>query len=102
MNFPFDDAPNTAVITCCHVLDGNLPILHVTHDMEDGMWQFLCGRSHDETEARIVSLYSIYVCDPSVARLADLPCGYTADRDSATDEWIIQKTQEESYVGGTS
>jgi len=67
-NFPFDDAPNTAVITCCHVLDRSLPLLHVSHDMEDGMWQFLCGRCHDEAEARIVSLYSIYMHDPSIAR----------------------------------
>ena len=101
-NFPFDDAPNTAVITCCHVLNGSLPILHVSHDLEDGMWQFLCGSSHDEPEARIVSLYSIYMHDPSVARLANMPCGYTADRDRVTDDWIIQETREESYVGGTN
>ena len=53
MDFPFDDAPNTAVITCCHILDHGAPILHVSHDADDGMWQFLCGACHDESEGRI-------------------------------------------------
>lgn len=91
MRFPFDDAPDTAVITCCHIMDQNMPILHVSHDNEDGMWQFLCGRSHDTNEGRIVSLHKIYVHDPSVARLADIPCGYFADRQDITAAWIIQK-----------
>lgn len=91
MDFPFDDAPNTTVITYCHILDENLPILHVSHDMEDGMWQFLCGGSHDTAEGRIVSLYSICARDPSVAQLANLPCGHTADRNSITDAWNIEE-----------
>lgn len=40
--FPFADAPNTAVFTFCHVLEGKKPILYVAHD-RDGDWQFLCG-----------------------------------------------------------
>lgn len=91
MDFPFDDAPNTAVITCCHVLEQKQPILHVSHDMEDGMWQFLCGSSHDTSEGRIVSLHGICVQDPSVVRLANMPCGYTADRNGIADEWHIQE-----------
>ena len=44
MKFPFYDAPNTATITCCHILENGEPILYVSHDEDDGMWQFLCGK----------------------------------------------------------
>ena len=32
MKFPFYDAPNTATITCCHILENGEPILYVSHD----------------------------------------------------------------------
>ena len=41
--FPFKDKPNIACITCSHILDENKPILYVSHDYDDGCWQFLCG-----------------------------------------------------------
>lgn len=88
MGFPFGDAPNTAVITCSHVLEDNKPILYVSHD-EDGIWQFLCGKQHDESKARIVSLYSIFMQDNSVAELAEMPCGYFAERQNRDTKWII-------------
>lgn len=43
MEIPFYDLPNTAAIVCCHVANGEKPVLYVSHDGEDGMWQFLCG-----------------------------------------------------------
>lgn len=45
MEIPSDELPNTATITCRHIIDGSLPILYVSHDEDDGMWQFLCGKS---------------------------------------------------------
>ena len=91
MKFPFSDEPNTASIVCCHVLDEDEPVLYVSHDEEDGMWQFLCGKLHNTDEARIVSLYSAYMLDKSVAELSDMPCGYYAERKSINDEWVIKK-----------
>ncbi len=91
MEFPFNDAPNTAVITCSHVVEKHRPILYVSHDEDDGMWQFLCGKQHDESEARIVSLYYIFMLDHSIAELARLPYGYAAERESIETEWIIRK-----------
>ena len=84
--FPFRDAPDTAAFTCCHVLAG-AAILRVIHDAEDGAWQFLCGSEHDTSEARIVSLREIYALDKSVGLLADLPCGYSAERQNKTENW---------------
>lgn len=89
MNFPFDDAPNTAVITCCHILEQGAPILHISHDADDGMWQFLCGACHDEDEGRIVSLHRIYKHDPTVAQTAQMPCGCSADRPHKDADWEI-------------
>lgn len=91
MEFPFNDAPNTAAITCSHVAEGHKPILYVSHDEEDGMWQFLCGKQHEESEARIVSLYSIFMLDHSIAELAGMPYGYVAERESKETEWSIRK-----------
>ena len=36
MDFPFYDAPDTASITCCHIVDDGKPILYVSHDEDDG------------------------------------------------------------------
>ena len=44
-----------------------------------------------ENEARIVSLYSIYLKDKSIEALADMPCGYCAERKDKNAEWIIVK-----------
>lgn len=75
MEFPFDDAPNTATITCCHVINKEKPILYVSHDEDDRKWQFLYGNMH---ETRIVSLKLIFDMDTSVCALKDMPCGYYA------------------------
>ena len=34
MDFPFYDAPNTATIICCHIIDDGKPILYVSHDVQ--------------------------------------------------------------------
>ena len=76
MKFPFSDEPNTATIVCCHVLEKNEPILFASHDEDDGMWQFLCGHTHETDEARIISLLAAFEIDPSIGELKDMPCGY--------------------------
>lgn len=85
--FPFQDAPNTAVIVCSHIIDRHAPILYVYHDEDDGMWQFLCGKEHSEDEAKIVSLKYVYELDPTIGSLKYMPCGFYAERDSQTDKW---------------
>lgn len=91
MDFPFNDLPDTAVITCCHILDCNSHILYVSHDEEDGMWQFLCGKNHDISEARVVALSEIFEKDSSVAQLANMPCGYFAQRTDIESDWVIKR-----------
>ena len=89
MKYPFADPPNTVCITCCHIIDGTDYIRFVSHDVEDGMWQFLCGRKHETEDARLVSLESIFEIDNSVGELADMPCGHQAERDTKSSIWNV-------------
>ena len=91
MDSPFYDAPNTATIICCHIIDDGKPILYVSHDEDDGMWQFLCGSTHDTDEARLVSLKEAFDLDNSVGVLKDMPCGYYAERKTQNDNWLVKK-----------
>lgn len=86
-DWAFEDPPNVATITLRRILQGTAPILVVTHDEEDGMWQFLDGEEATESDAMVVGLAEIVAHDPSVAALADLPLGWYAFRDSTQDPW---------------
>lgn len=87
MKFPFQEPENIAVFTCVHILEGDADICYVTHDEDDGGWQFLCGENHDESDARIVSLKQIVEMDPSVGALSDMPLGYGAVRNDKASPW---------------
>ena len=91
MKFPFDDAPNTMAIICSHILEQGDNILYVSHDEDDRMWQFLCGKSHEINDAKLVSIEEVFALDNSISNIADMPCGYVATRKNATSKWIIQK-----------
>ena len=41
--WPFADPPDMAVISVMQVFLQGMPVLHVTHDEDDGGWQFLTG-----------------------------------------------------------
>lgn len=87
--WPFADSRRVAVFTTADVLDRSLPIVHVTHDEDDGAWQFHSanGAPDDVTEARVVALEEIVRMDPTIAELADLPCGWRAFRSAPGAPW---------------
>ena len=91
MEFPFYDEPNTATIICSCVINREKPILYVSHDEEDGMWQFLCGKTHEIDEGKLVSLKSVIDLDNSVGVLKNMPCGYHATRENQEDKWVVRK-----------
>lgn len=90
-SWPFQELPNTATITNACVLSGAHPLRLVTHDSDDGSWQFLCGEAHELEEARVVSLRSILEIIPNVAELADLPPGWRAWRAEVGESWQRSK-----------
>jgi hypothetical protein len=85
----FQDPPNVAVITTTKVLNGEDWVAFVSHDGEDGGWQFHNnepGPLH-ESDAKVVSLQNMVRLDPSIVELADLPLGWHAQRDSRNSPW---------------
>ena len=86
-NWPFADKPNTASITTRQVLEVGAPILLVTHDADDGSWQFLCGTTDDPDDARVVGLGQMYARDATLGELADLPEGGRAWRTAPDLPW---------------
>ncbi len=87
--WPFLDPPNTAVFTTVPILDNGAWVHYVTHDLEDGAWQF----HHQQTGARsvkdaaVVSLKRMLVLEPRIEELADLPLGWHASRDDEHAPW---------------
>ena len=87
MTFAFKDAPETACIVCQHVLDGKNPITFISHDKEDGMWQFLCSEDHILEDVRLISLAEAFKLDASIGQVADIPCGYAVERKDGLAGW---------------
>lgn len=91
MEFPFNEPENTAVFTCSHVMEKGEDICYVTHDEDDGAWQFLCDRKHpDISEARLVALREIWELDATVGELATMACGCRASRKNRRAKWQIR------------
>ena len=83
----FADAPNLAVVTQVQVLRHGMPVLYVTHDVDDGGWQFLTGEAVDVADSMIAGLEEMVRHDPSLVTLADLPIGWCAWREGRDAEW---------------
>jgi hypothetical protein len=85
--WPFDDPENVATMTVRQIMQGGQPILRVRHDAGDGMWQLLTGGPVQMADAMLVSLREVYTIDRSIAELADLPLGWTAERSASDQPW---------------
>ena len=87
-NYKFKEPETTACFTCDHILNKQRPILYVSHDDEDGGWQFLCGHEeHSEENAKVISLKQATEIDESINYLYEMPLGYGAERTSVEDTW---------------
>ena len=69
------------------IVEGGEPILLVTHDADEGMWQFLAGGDVASTDAMVVSLESMLNRDPCLGELADLAPGWQATRERTDSPW---------------
>jgi len=86
-DWPFAERPNTASITTRQVLEAGAPVLRVSHDADDGGWQFLCGTTSDPADARVVGLGRMYARDLTLGELADLREGWQAWRAAPELPW---------------
>lgn len=89
----FLDPPNVAVFTCKQIVEREKWIHYVSHDEEDGAWQFHTSDPNtiEDDDMITVSLKSIYKIDPSIAELSDLPLGWHAWRESQNSPWQREK-----------
>ena len=76
------------MFTNVRILDGEDWVHVVTHDEEDGAWQFLPSRGQASMEeAAVVGLKRMVEIDPRINELADLPLGWHAWRGNKNDPW---------------
>lgn len=97
MNWSFPDSPDVIVFTSKYVIDNGDWIHCVSHDEDDGAWQFhsINGAPETESEARIVLLRNIVELDSSLNAIADLPIGWIAWRDTADGPWKRGRRSQE-------
>jgi hypothetical protein len=88
MEFRFTEKRNVAVFTLRQIIHSNKPILFVSHEIEDGAWQFLTGEVVSESDLMIVELEEILEHDQTLNALFDLPEGWEATRNSINEKWI--------------
>ena len=92
--WPFPDPPNLAVIVNRKILYRGEWIAYVSHDDDDGGWQFHTDEPGppNESDAAVVGLGKIVELDQSIAELADLPPGWHAWRESRASAWQRART----------
>jgi hypothetical protein len=92
--WPFQDPPNLAVIVDRKILRGDAWIAHVSHDADDGGWQFHSNEPGppNESDAAVVGLGEILRLDERIVELADLPSNWHAWRESPGSAWQRAKS----------
>lgn len=85
-HFKFYESKELGVYTSRFVIDDHLPIKMVCHD-SNGDWQFLCGTTTDEKDAKLICLEDMIKRDSSLNKLFDLPYNFCAERNSTDDQW---------------
>ncbi|WP_199884110.1 hypothetical protein [Anaerosinus massiliensis] len=86
----FEDGKNVMVMTTKNIIKNHTAIVYVSHDEEDGMWQFHDGLDVDMNDAMLVSLEEIITLDSELMKLYDLPIGWIAWRDNKDSVWNRQ------------
>jgi len=88
----FLEDENTAVFTTKFVMKDRELITYVTHEIEDGAWQFYSESEFNGYEdIMVVSLKNIIELDETITKIADLPLGFAAFRKTKTEEWKIEQ-----------
>jgi hypothetical protein len=92
----FDQAPNVAAVTSTHITKNGCPILLVTHYEDDHSWGFQSGKPVSMADAQVVGMSEIIRLDATLFEIADLPPGWSAERDTVGGEWRRYKDDWES------
>lgn len=95
-NWKFPDPPNTLVFLSKPVHEKLEAVNFVSHEIEDGAWQFL-GDSMGTPEGPVAVCFHHPIDeDPSLVELADLPRGWYAERNAPGAPWVRHQLEENS------
>ena len=75
------------MITLRQILDAREPVLHVSHDSQDGAWQFLGWEAPSVEDGVVACIEHLIEADHSLNELHDLPRGWHAWRESRDEPW---------------
>ena len=92
VDWKFQDPPHTGVYLSKAVHEGVEPVTYVSHDADDGAWQFL-GDTMSQSGCVLSCFHHPIDNDPSLSELADLPLGWWAEREAPGKPW--QRGQHE-------
>jgi hypothetical protein len=87
----FTDSPHAQAFLSEKVHIGIEPVTFVSHDADDGAWQFLGDSMSDGGSPILTCLHHPIDRDPSLAELADLPLGWYAERGKVGEPWSRKK-----------
>lgn len=86
-DWPFAEDPHTTAYLSQTANDGEEPITYVSHDADDGAWQFLGDKMSDGGGPVLSCLHHPIDRDPTLRELHDLPRGWYAVRDRVGAPW---------------
>lgn len=86
--WPFISQKELAVFTYPRVIEEGSAVTLVTHDFDDGSWQFLDHCYHQESKPVLVCLEDVVSKHGYLKELSDLPYGWQAERESSDSDWI--------------
>ena len=86
-DWKFPDPPHTKAFLSEAVHTEAEPVTYVSHDADDGAWQFLGDSMAGDSKPVISCLHHPIDKDPSLKELADLPLGWWAERTKPGDPW---------------
>jgi hypothetical protein len=93
-HWPFTEPRNVRVYCTRGIVEGGKPVLLVVRDLF-GAWQFLDGGAIAPGELPVhVQLGQVVALDPTLAEIADLPGGWSAERIAVGTPWSRAKGQE--------
>jgi hypothetical protein len=97
-NWKFPNPPHTRVFVSDAVSSGAERVTYVSHDLEDGAWQFLGDSMSGGREPVLLCLHHPIDNDPTLVELADLPLGWYAERAKPGDPWIRQPHESDELA----
>jgi hypothetical protein len=86
-DWKFPDPPHAGVYLSNAVNSGAEEVTYVSHDLDDGAWQFL-GDSMSDSGAVLSCFHHPIDKDPSLKELTDLPVGWYAEREGPGAPWV--------------